>query len=51
MGFSTLFFPMEWSKIYMVICDQILSAQAQSRVDIKQNMFEFRTSFKLKDQD
>ena len=30
----------------MITFDLMLSAQAQIKVDIKQNMFEFRTSFK-----
>ena len=29
----------------MITFDLMLSAQAQIRVDIKQNMFEFRASF------
>ena len=32
--------------MYMITLDLVLSAQAQIRVDIKQNVFEFRTSFK-----
>ena len=42
-------FPMEYNPIYvmcMVTFDLVVSAQAQTRVDIKQNVFEFRTSFK-----
>ena len=46
-----------WSKIsfyaivfstfmYMITFDLMLNAQDQIRVDIKQNMFEFRTSLK-----
>ena len=30
----------------MITLDLLLSAQAHIKVDIKQNMFEFRTSFK-----
>ena len=30
--------------MYMITFDLMLSAHAQIRVDIKQNMFEFRTS-------
>ena len=32
--------------MYMVTSDLMLSAQAEIRADIKQNMCEFRTSFK-----
>ena len=31
--------------MYMITFDLMLSAKAQIRVDIKQNMFEFRTFF------
>ena len=32
--------------MYMITFDLMLSEQAQIRVDIKQNVYEFRTSFK-----
>ena len=32
--------------MYMITVDLMLSAQVQIRVDILQNMFEFRTTFK-----
>ena len=31
--------------MYMITFDLMLSAQVPIRIDIKQNMFEFRTSF------